>query len=59
MKFDYRSASMTMTATLSGVAAITAWVTLIMGEYAIAAIAGISLVVLLPLFVGILNGGDR
>ena len=57
MKFDYRSACMTMIATLSGVAAITAWVMLLMGEYAIAAIAGISLVVLLSLFVGILNGG--
>ena len=57
MKFDYRTACMTLTGTVSGAAAIVAWVTLIMGEFAIAAIAAICLVLFLSLFVGIMNGG--
>lgn len=55
--FDYRAACMTLTGSIAAVAAITAWVAVLAQNFALAIIAGISLVMFLSLFVGIMNGG--
>ena len=58
MKFDYRTACMTLTGCISGVAALAAWLSLCFGEWVILALSGICLTLFLSLFVGIMNGGE-
>ena len=55
--FDYRTACMTLTGSITAVAAITAWVAVLIPNWALAIISGICLVIFLSLFVGIVNGG--
>ena len=55
--FDCRTACMTLTGSFAAVAAITAWVAVLVPNFALAIIAGICLVLFLSLFVGIMNGG--
>ena len=55
--FDYRTACMTLTGSLAAVAAVTAWVAVLVPNFALALIAGACLVMFMSLFVGIMNGG--